>query len=105
MAENFQALQAYSAVAAGRKLPEVPRTATARQAYETAQDFEATFLSQMLRPMFENTQAEKPFGGGMAEEMWQSMQIEEYGKAIAKAGGIGLTDAVYKEIMKMQEVK
>jgi len=33
------------------------------------------------------------------------MQVEEYGKAIANSGGIGLADAVFKEIIKAQELK
>jgi hypothetical protein len=31
------------------------------------------------------------------------MQVEEYGKAITKTGGIGITDAVLKEMIKLQE--
>ena len=74
------------------------------QAREVAEDFEAVFLGQMLQPLFKNLGAEKPFGGGASESMWRSMQVDEYGKAIAKAGGIGIADAVFQEILKMQEV-
>ena len=31
---------------------------------QTAQQFEATFMAQMLRPMFEGLSTEAPFGGG-----------------------------------------
>ena len=34
-----------------------------------AQDFESVFISEMIRPMFENIEAEKPFGGGSAEDI------------------------------------
>ena len=70
---------------------------------ETAQEFEAVYLSEMLRPMFENIDAAEPFGGGPGEQAYRDMQIDEYGKAIAKAGGIGLADSVMREMIKMQE--
>lgn len=72
---------------------------------ETAQEFEAVFISEMLRPMFENIEAAAPFGGGPGEKIYRDMQVDEYGKAIANAGGIGLADAVMLEMIKMQEGK
>ena len=70
---------------------------------KTAEEFEAVFISEMLRPMFENIEAAKPFGGGAGEDVWRDMQVDEYGKAIAKAGGIGLADSIVQEMIKMQE--
>ena len=88
-------------------IPKLPTTHTShshKQAREIANDFEAVFLSQMLQPMFEGIKPEAPFGGGNSEAMWRSMQIEEYGKAITRAGGIGIADNVFREILKLQEV-
>lgn len=93
--------QAYGNLA---KLPSYQNAQTHKQARRIAEDFESVFLSQMLQPMFENIKPEAPFGGGNSEAMWRSMQIEEYGKAITKAGGIGIADNVYKEIIKLQEI-
>ena len=59
----------------------------------------------MLKPMFANLGAEGPFGGGTGEEMWRSLQVDEYGKVIAKKGGIGLADNIFHEMLKLQEVK
>lgn len=75
------------------------------QMRKTAQEFEAVFISEMLRPMFQNIEAEAPFGGSSGEKMYRDMQIDEYGKAIAKNGGIGLADQVVREMIKMQESK
>ena len=86
-------------------LPNVHAAGNQKQAQKIAEDFEAVFLSQMLKPMFEGIKPEAPFGGGNSEAMWRSMQIEEYGKAITKAGGIGIADSVYREIIKMQELR
>ncbi|MCP5363758.1 MAG: rod-binding protein [Hyphomicrobiales bacterium] len=70
---------------------------------KVAKEFEAVFLAQMLQPMFAEMTASAPFGGGLAEDMWRSMQVEQFGKAIAEQGGIGLADAVAKEMLALQE--
>ncbi len=70
-----------------------------------AQDFESVFISEMIRPMFENIEAEKPFGGGPAEDIWRNLQIDEYGKAISKAGGVGIADTVLDQLIRMQEAR
>ncbi|SCA57876.1 Chemotactic signal-response protein CheL (modular protein) [Candidatus Terasakiella magnetica] len=74
-----------------------------RKIRETAVDFEAQFLSQMLQPMFEGLNATEPFGGGHAEKMWQGMLVNEYGSSLAKSGGIGLADEVERQLLRAQE--
>lgn len=75
-----------------------------RQMRETAESFEAVFISQMLAPMFEGLGSDETFGGGHAEKIFQSIQIEEIGKAISKSGGVGIADSVYREILRAQEI-
>lgn len=70
---------------------------------ETAEQFEASFLSQMLKPMFEGIKAEGPFSGGDAEDTWQSFMIDAMAKQTVKAGGIGLADQVVAQMLRMQE--
>ncbi len=76
---------------------------TPEQARKTAQDFEAMFLGQMMQPMFEPLSTAAPFGGGHAEKMWRSFMIDEYGKAMAKSGGVGIADTVQRQILMAQE--
>ena len=45
----------------------------------------------------------KPFGGGNGERIWRSFLIEEYGDLIAKTGGIGIADAVERQLLRAQE--
>jgi flagellar protein FlgJ len=70
---------------------------------QTAEDFEAVFLSQMLQPMFQTVPTDGPMGGGPAEQIYRGMMVDEMGKSIAKSGGIGIADSVYREMLKMQE--
>ena len=69
---------------------------------ETAEKFEASFLAQMLKPMFEGIQTDGPFGGGEAEGTWRSFMIDEMAKQTVRAGGIGLADTVVSEMIRMQ---
>ncbi len=105
MSENLFSMQAGNALAAGRSLPNVHQVVTLREAKKVAEEFEAVFLGQMLQPMFQNIEAAEPFGGSASEKMWRTMQVDEYGKAIAKSGGIGIADAVFREIIKAQELR
>lgn len=70
---------------------------------KAAEEFEAMFVAEMLRPMFETIESDEMFGGGQAEETWRGLLIDEYGKSIAKAGGIGLADHVKAAMIQMQE--
>jgi Rod binding domain-containing protein len=79
---------------------EAPRRLQARRA---AEDFEAMFLSQMLAPVFADLGKDAMFGGGPGEQVYRSMMVQEYGKAIARAGGLGIADSVEREILKLQE--
>ena len=105
LADNALTAQSFQAVNAAQKLPNTSQGRNLQQMRKTANDFEAVFIAQMLQPMFQNLGAEEPFGGGHGEDVWRSMQVQEYGKAITEAGGIGVADAVLREMIKMQELQ
>lgn len=69
---------------------------------ETAEQFEASFLSQMLKPMFEGLSTDGPFGGGEAEGTWRGFLIDAMAQQTVRAGGIGLADTVMTEMIRMQ---
>jgi Rod binding domain-containing protein len=71
----------------------------------TAEEFEASFLSQMMKPMFEGLQTDGPFGGGEGEATWRSFLVEAMAKQTVRAGGIGLSDSVMSQMLKMQEAQ
>jgi Rod binding domain-containing protein len=74
-----------------------------RQARDAAQKFEAHALGALLQPMFETLSARHAFGAGAAEEMWRPMLVAEFGKVMAAAGGVGLADAVLRQMLLRQE--
>ena len=90
-----------------KPVAETPRPAPGSSPAEiraAAEDFEAVFLAEMLRPMFESLQTDGIFGGGSSERVYQSIMVQEYGKSMAKANSIGIADRVEQELLKMQEI-
>jgi flagellar protein FlgJ len=80
-----------------------PKKASGKSLDAVAEDFEAMFTSQMMAPMWAGIDADPMFGGGMAEETFRSLMINEYGKIIAKGGGIGVAPFVKSELLRAQE--
>ena len=69
---------------------------------ETAQEFEAVFLAQVLQTMNAGIGGPGPFSDG-DNEAWSGMLQEEYGRLISRSGGIGVADSLLREMLKMQE--
>lgn len=74
------------------------------EAQKAAEDFEAFFLSKTMESMFDGISTDGMFGGGQAEKIYRSLLINEYGKAMAKTGSVGVTDEVMRSIIEMQEM-
>ncbi len=72
---------------------------------ETAQKFEASFLSVMMQSMTAGMKTPEIGGGGAGEDMFKSLLSEEMAKQVVKAGGIGVAATVQKEMLKMQGLK
>ena len=62
-----------------------------------AQDFEAVFLAQVLGQL-------NPGPGGDEQTPFHDMFNDELAKLISRSGGVGVADAVLKEMLKSQEV-
>jgi len=71
---------------------------------EVSKDFESVFLSQMMSQMFSGEDVNNFFGGGSTGEIYKGFLMEEYGKAMAKAGGVGIASQVKGELLRLQEV-
>jgi peptidoglycan hydrolase FlgJ len=105
MSLDLNAQSAMSALQSGTAVtPQTMATGTAAQ--KTAQEFEGVFISQMLSQMFDGVGTDNGFfGGGVGEDMFRSMMVNEYGKQLSAQGGVGLSQSVLKEMMKMQELR
>ena len=77
---------------------------TEQAARDAAQSFEAMFIAQMLEHMAQDVGTDSMFSGGNSERIYKSMLNEQYAQEISNKGGVGIADAVYREILKLQEV-
>lgn len=100
--DQFMKLQETKARAAAQKYA---KTLNDPKIEKAAQDFEAVFLSEMLQEMFADVGDGDLTGDSYAKDVYRSMLVDEYGKLLAKAGGIGIADHVKKELLTLQEVE
>lgn len=85
-----------------RAAPTVDAAALARTR-DAAQDFEAFFISHAFESMYAGLSEDPMFGGGEAEQMFRSFLLQEYGKKVAGAGGVGISDMVQRQLLELQE--
>jgi Rod binding domain-containing protein len=52
--------------------------------------------------MFATLPSDGAFGGGSAEAQWRPMLVEQFGRAMAHAGGVGIGQAVLAEMQRLQ---
>jgi len=97
-------IESAAALAQNRPLMPPKAAADAAAAKKAGQQFEGVLLSQMLNDMFAGVKTDGMFGGGAGEDMFRSLMIDEYAKQIStQGGGLGLADAVTRELLKRQE--
>lgn len=70
---------------------------------KTASEFEAVFVSEMMKPMFEGLTTDGMFGGGKGEEVFRGILLQEYGKMMSASGSVGIADHVKATMIQMQE--
>jgi flagellar protein FlgJ len=67
-----------------------------------AQDFEAMFLNSMFSQMTSGIKGDGPFGDTPGTGVWRSMLTEQYSKSFAKAGGVGISNDVFRTLILQQ---
>jgi Rod binding domain-containing protein len=98
-------------MSAAPPLPASPRAATLMAGpaaghgalRRLAQEFEAQAVAAMFQPVFAALPTDGPFGGGQAEAQWRPMLVDAITRDLARAGGLGIGDAVYRELLRAQE--
>ncbi len=75
---------------------------TLKKIDDTALEFEAMFLTEMMKPMFEGLEVDKTFGGGKGEEVFRDFAMVEYGKNMAKSSSLGIADMVRDQMIRLQ---
>ena len=65
-------------------------------------EFESYFLYIMMKEMRKTVDRKDSLLYSQTEDMFQQLLDEEYGKSLAKAGGIGLADMMYRQLKTEQ---
>ena len=73
------------------------RTPTETALHKAAEEMEATFLAEMLKPM-QTDVASSSFGGGPGEAQFSSFLVAEQARAMVEAGGIGLAEHIFRSL-------
>ncbi len=69
-----------------------------------SKDFESLFISQMTEQMFGESMGSEAFGSEDTDEIYKGLMVKEYGKMIARSGGIGIAQNIKSELLKQQEI-
>ncbi|WP_293798268.1 rod-binding protein [uncultured Bosea sp.] len=74
------------------------------KAKKQADDFETMFLEQMTDRLTASEGTEGPLGeNGTGGGIWRSQLSQQYAKQIQKAGGIGLSNQIMRDLLSLQE--
>lgn len=72
--------------------------------WKTAQKFEEMTIKQLFEPVFNSVDTSKGmFGGGEGEAAFRPFLTQDIASKAEQAGGFGLAEPVYAQMMKMQE--
>lgn len=69
---------------------------------KAAEDFEASFISALMQPLFEGLSTNAPFGGGDGEAAFKSLLVDAFARQAARSGGVGLSSRITSELIRMQ---
>ncbi|MEO0879874.1 MAG: rod-binding protein [Pseudomonadota bacterium] len=69
---------------------------------ETAREFEALVIAELLKPLFESAPTPGLTGGGPEQDAFESLLQTEYATAIADRGGFGIADQVKASLIQLQ---
>lgn len=77
----------------------------ASQIRALAEDFEAFFAGLVFDEMTAGMEPDEVTGGGSGEDMFRSLLNQEFGKAVARGGSLGIADIVQRQLLQLQEVQ
>lgn len=68
---------------------------------DVANELEATFLAEMLKSAGLG-KTRDGFGGGAGEDQFSSFLVQEQAKKMVRAGGIGLSEAIFNSLKERE---
>lgn len=82
--------------------PGVPQSQVIKD-WRKAGAFAAMAIGELLQPIFDTVHlSDTRFGGGAGEQAWKPVLVQAIGEGIAREGGLGLTETVFRELLREQ---
>lgn len=79
-----------------------PDNAALNQIENTAKEFEALVIAQLLQPLFASVETPGLAGGGPGQDAFETLLQEQYATAISERGGFGIADQVKAALIDLQ---
>lgn len=77
--------------------------AKAAKAKKAADEFETVFLENFTKSIMDSSETEGPLGeNGTGGGIYRSMLTQEYARSLQKAGGLGLSDEILRDLIQVQ---
>jgi peptidoglycan hydrolase FlgJ len=76
------------------------KSADAEGLRKAAKEFEAVFMSQLLKQMRSTVHKEEMFNGGAGEEIFTEMLDEEFAQKMSAGQGAGIADMIYRQLSR-----
>lgn len=74
-----------------------------KKTLKTAQDFESVYLTTMIGQMMNGLSGDGPLAAeGAGGDAWRGLLTEEMAKNISRAGGVGVSQSIYSELIRLQ---
>lgn len=88
-----------------KKIPETKGVSDDTRLRESANEFEAIFIQQMLKTMRKATFESDLLPKSEGEKVFQSLLDEQYAQISAKSGSLGLGEMIYQQLKTNLEKK
>lgn len=81
----------------------IKRVPIDKKTWKTARDFESVYLTTMIGQMMNGLSGDGPLAAeGAGGDAWRGMLTEEMAKTISLAGGVGVSQSIYSELIRLQ---
>jgi len=70
---------------------------------KACKDFEALFMSQMLKSMRQSIPQTGFLGKGLGNDIYQGLMDHELSKKLSQSKGLGLGKVIYRQMLKREE--
>jgi flagellar protein FlgJ len=75
-----------------------PQTPEQKKLMGACKDFESVMLGMVFKQLDASTGKDDPLAKGAGADTWKDMLADERAKDMAKSGGLGLADSIYRQL-------